>query len=76
MKRINPLFNEEDDPIDALQRVGYILSLLRDFHSCSGEITFCRQSREGLVFLISLLEDTTMQITEALLDKGKEGRIS
>ncbi|MDH3973333.1 MAG: hypothetical protein OEV42_03545 [Deltaproteobacteria bacterium] len=73
MKRINPLFNEEDDPIDALQRVSYILSFLRDFQSYnSDEVSFSRRSREGLIFLVSLLEDTTMQISEALLDQGKD----
>ncbi|MDH3975696.1 MAG: hypothetical protein OEV42_15570 [Deltaproteobacteria bacterium] len=73
MKRINPLFNEEDDPIDALQRVSFILSFLREFQACnSGEVAFSRQSREGLIFLVSLLEDTTIQVSEALLNKGKE----
>ncbi|MDH3972849.1 MAG: hypothetical protein OEV42_01100 [Deltaproteobacteria bacterium] len=72
MKRINPLLNEEDDPIDALQRVSFILGFLRDFQAySSGALTFSRRSREGLIFLISLLEDTSMQISEALLDKER-----
>ncbi|MDH3974790.1 MAG: hypothetical protein OEV42_10975 [Deltaproteobacteria bacterium] len=74
MSRPNPLFHEDDHPFDALQRVGFILAFLRDFHAHnSGEVTFSKRSREGFIFLIGMLEDTTFQISKAVLDMGKEG---
>ncbi len=72
MKRMNPLFHEEDNPIDALEKVGFILGFLRDFQGDhSGGLSLGPRGREGFIFLVSLLEDTTMQISDALLEKEK-----
>lgn len=69
MNRPNPLFQEDDSPVDALQKVAFILAFLRDFQADNSDgITFGKRSGEGFIFLMSMLEDTTFQISEALLE--------
>ncbi len=67
MKETNPLFKKEDSPIDALDRICYLLQFIRELQGYNrDELELTIIGKEGFRFFLKILEQSIRQIADAM----------
>ncbi len=70
MKNINPIFHEDENPLDVLHRVQCVLCFLKEIYAQDKEEhEISVNGQTGLFQILLFLEDTTRQIADALRKK-------
>ncbi len=67
MKNINPLFHEDENPIDILYRVQCILWFLEEVHHHPiDQLEFSEEGKDGLRQILIFSKDSIQQASDAL----------
>lgn len=75
MKRTNPLFLEDEEPEDALYKIGYLLRFIREVQGYErNDLSLSSHAKEGFCVLLGTIENAIRQVACSITEEKEENK--